>query len=151
MHCLTKKEKDMINKVILVGNVGADPEVRYVSEGLPVARIKLATSETYTDKKGEKVTKTEWHNIVVWRGLATVVEKYVTKGVPLYVEGKLTYNKYEKDGETKFFTEIVASEIKLLGRKDGANSNEPKVSTSAPSTEVPPIDLSQEPTDDLPF
>ena len=141
----------MINKVILVGNVGNDPEVRYISEGLPVARVSLATSETYTDKKGEKVTKTEWHNIVAWRGLATVVEKYVTKGMPLYVEGKISYSKSEKDGQVKYFTEIVASEIKLLGRKsDGTSTGEARP-TSQTSEPMPPIDLVSEPTDDLPF
>lgn len=143
----------MINKVILVGNVGADPEVRYVSEGLPVARLRLATSETYTDKKGERITKSEWHNIVLWRGLATVTEKYVTKGMQLYIEGKITYNKYEKDGETKYMTEIVASDLKLLGRKcDGTSSSgEPKKEKEIEPTPFVVDFETQTNTDDLPF
>ena len=105
-----------VNKVILVGNVGKDPEIQYVSENIPVARFTLATSETYKDKNGEKVTNTEWHNIVVWRGLAQVVEKYVKKGTQLYIEGKITHRQYEKDGVTKYFTEIVANNMQMLSR-----------------------------------
>ena len=143
----------MVNKVILIGNVGADPEIRHVSEGLPVARLRLATSETYTDKKGERITKSEWHNIVLWRGLATVTEKYVTKGMQIYIEGKITYNKYEKDGETKYITEIVASDLKLLGRKGDGPSvpGEPKKEKEIEPTPFVVDFDPQTNTDDLPF
>ncbi len=145
----------MVNKVILVGNVGADPEVRYISEGVAVARVSLATSESYTNKQGERVTNTEWHNLVVWRGLAKVVEDYVKKGSPLYIEGKITYRKYEKDGDTKYMTEIVVSELKMLGRKDENSSSGGQFSqaqaapTAAPVT--PDIDITPAEDDDLPF
>ena len=129
----------MINKVILVGNVGADPEVRYVSEGVAVARIRLATSESYNNKQGERITNTEWHNLVVWRGLAEVVEKYVKKGMQLYVEGKITYKQYEKDGETKYMTEIVVNDLKMLSKVSEQSSS------STPNIDVP------EEGDDLPF
>jgi len=145
----------MINKVILLGNVGNDPEVRYVSEGLPVARFSLATSESYTNKAGEKVTNTEWHSIVLWRGLATVVEKYIKKGAQVYIEGKITYRTYEKDGQTKYFTEIVADEMKMIGRKDKDGTEQSAdvsqkrgaVAESAPAYDIPPA----APADDLPF
>ncbi len=89
----------MINKVILVGNVGKDPEVRHLESGVAVAQLPLATSETYKDKSGNKTTQTEWHNLVFWRGLADVVEKYVKKGDPLYIEGKIRSRSYDdKDG-----------------------------------------------------
>jgi len=147
----------MINKVILVGNVGQDPEVRYVSEGVAVARFSLATSESYNNKNGERVTNTEWHNITVWRGLAKVVEDYVTKGMSLYVEGKIAYRSYEKDGETKYATDIIASEIKLLGRKGDNNSSgqsdasTPAQSKPAAAPAAPSIDVTPEEGDDLPF
>ncbi len=152
-----------VNKAILVGNVGRDPEVQYVSDNVPVARFTLATSETYKDKNGEKVTNTEWHNIVVWRGLAQVVEKYVKKGSQLYIEGKITHRQYEKDGVTKYFTEIVANSLQMLGRAgEGttetgtAVSNTTQTETAknienAPLTgEQPDVNI-DEATDDLPF
>lgn len=152
LYCLTKKEKIMINKVILVGNVGADPEVRYISEGVPTGKIRLATSETYTDKKGEKVTKTEWHTVTVWNSLAKITETYVKKGMLLYIEGKISTRSYEKDGETKYFTEIVANEMKFLGRKaEGGSTANDSNQTASAVAEMPPIDLTPEQTDDLPF
>ena len=105
----------MVNRVILVGNVGADPEVKAVGES-KVANLTLATSETYKDKSGERKTVTEWHRLVVWRGLAEIVEKYVKKGTMLYVEGKLQTRSWEdKDGNKKFTTEIVVDSLKMLG------------------------------------
>ncbi|HPH15711.1 MAG TPA: single-stranded DNA-binding protein [Bacteroidales bacterium] len=142
----------MINKVILVGNVGADPEIRYISDGVSTGKIKLATSETYLDKNKERVTKTEWHNIVVWNALAKTAETYVKKGMQLYIEGKISTRSYEKDGETKYFTEIIASEMKFLGRKaEGSSQGEARVAAQVAEPEMPPIDLSPEPADDLPF
>ena len=134
-----------VNKVILIGNVGKDPEVNYIKEDLPVAKFTLATSESYT-KDGQKVTNTEWHNIVVWRGLAKVVEQYVKKGSKLYIEGKITNRQYEKDGQTKYFTEIVANQMQMLDSKN-ATSDSGANTASAPAPAPPTPDAS----DDLPF
>lgn len=107
-----------VNKLILVGNVGKDPEVRHLDNGAVVAKFSLATSETYKDKNGEKQTQTEWHNIVIWRQLAEVVEKYVKKGQQLYLEGKSTTRSYEdKDGNKRYITEMVAYSMQMLGKK----------------------------------
>lgn len=107
-----------INKVILVGNVGKDPEVRHLDTGVAVANFPLATSETYTAKSGEKVTTTEWHNIVLWRGLAEVAEKYVTKGRQLYIEGRIRSRSYDdKDGIKRYVTEIYGDVMQMLGSK----------------------------------
>lgn len=110
----------MINKVILVGNVGKDPEIRYVEKNVPVARFSLATSErAFVNAKGVQVPeRTEWHNIVVWRSLAEVVEKYVRKGTQLYIEGKITYNQWvDKSNVSHSSTEIIADTLQLLGKR----------------------------------
>ncbi len=145
-----------INKVILVGHVGKDPVVQYVKEDLPVARFTLATSETFKDRNsGEKQTNTEWHNLVVWRGLAKVVEQYVKKGAHLYIEGKLTTRSYEKDGATKYFTEVVVSNMEMLGKSSDTPSTGSMNSSQPPSNEINDFDSSEaanfEETDDLPF
>ncbi len=114
-----------VNKVILVGNTGTDPEVRHLDNGTPVAKITFATTETWKDKSGQKQTSTEWHNIVFWRGLAEVVEKYVKKGDKLYIEGKIQYRSYDdKDGQKKYFTEIVADNMQMLGGKKESESQD---------------------------
>jgi single-strand DNA-binding protein len=121
----------MINKVMLIGNVGRDPEVRYLDSGVVVAKFPLATSETYTNKNGDRVTNTEWHNIVLWRKLAEVAEKYVKKGHPLFIEGKIRSRSYDdKDGNKRYITEIVADNMQMLGRK-GDDSSE-----TGPSSDV---------------
>jgi len=113
----------MINKTILVGRVGKDPETRNLGESSKVSKFSLATSESYKDKQGQKVETTEWHNIVVWNGLADVVEKYVRKGSLLYVEGKIKYGSYDdKDGNKKYTTDIVVNNLQMLGGK----SDEPE-------------------------
>jgi single-strand DNA-binding protein len=110
-----------INKVILVGNLGKDPEVRTISNGALVATFSIATSETFTNKDGQKVDKTEWHNLVLWRGLASVAEKYLKKGNKVYIEGKLRYRQYDdKDGNKKYITEIEATELMLLDKPANA-------------------------------
>ncbi|MDR1729257.1 MAG: single-stranded DNA-binding protein [Prevotellaceae bacterium] len=109
-----------VNKVILVGNVGKDPEVRYVDQNTPVANFTLATTERgYTTQTGTVVPdRTEWHNIVVWRGLAKVVESYVRKGTSLYIEGKIrTRNWQDQNGVTRYTTEIYADDLQLLGKR----------------------------------
>ncbi len=145
-----------VNKVILIGNVGNDPEVKYIKEDVPVAKFSLATSESYK-KDGEKITNTEWHNIVVWRGLAKVVENYVKKGSKLYIEGKLMHRKYEKDGQTKYFTEILCKEMTMLDSKNSsANIDTPTTAQASPPKETKPTTTendtdSFEDVDDLPF
>lgn len=132
-----------VNKVILVGRLGKDPEARTLESGVNYVRFSLATSETYKDKTtGEKKEVTEWHNIVLWRGLADIAAKYVHKGDLIYIEGRLQTRSYEKDGVTRYATEVIGNEMVMLG-------NKPSVSHSAP----PPPAPSAEPIsgDDLPF
>jgi single-strand DNA-binding protein len=110
-----------INKVILVGNVGKDPDVRYLESRVPVCTIPIATNETYT-KNGERIKNTEWHNVVLWRKLAEVAEKYVKKGDLLYIEGKIRSRNYEdKEGNKRFVTEIVADSMQMLGKRSEGN------------------------------
>lgn len=146
-----------VNKVILVGNVGKDPEVKYLDADVPVAKFPFATSESYKAKNGEKVETTEWHNIVVWRGLAKVVESYVKKGSKLYLEGKINTRQYEKDGQNMYFTDIVVNNLVMLDSKpSSAPPNESKESTyqsaqsNSPAAEAPDVEEPGE-EDDLPF
>lgn len=107
-----------VNKVILVGNVGKDPETRYLDENTPVCKFPLATSEVYRNRDGEKIEQTEWHNIVLWRGLAKVAEQYVKKGTQLYIEGRIRSRSYDdKDGIKRYITEIVGDNMQMLSRK----------------------------------
>ena len=138
-----------INKVILVGNVGKDPEVRHLDNGVAVASFSLATSETYKNKDGQKVTNTEWHNIVVWRGLADVAEKYVKKGNPLYIEGKIRTRSWDdKDGNKRYITEIIADNMQMLGSKQ---SNEEAAASTPENASAPDIENLPAEEDDLPF
>jgi len=124
-----------VNKVILIGNLGKDPEVRHLENGAVVANFSIATSESYTDKNtGQKVTNTEWHDIVVWRGLATIVEKYVRKGQKVYIEGKLRKRSWQdKENITRYTTEIIADELSILSRPDHS-INTPKTPYSSEGT-----------------
>jgi single-strand DNA-binding protein len=107
-----------INKVILVGNVGKDPVIRYFDKGVAKASFPLATSETYTNQQGETITSTEWHNIVLWRALAEVAEKTIKKGAQVYLVGKIKTRSYaDKDGINKYITEILADTLLLLEKK----------------------------------
>ena len=108
----------MVNKVILVGNVGLDPEVRSLETGVKVARVRLATSERIFNRQTNEATEhTEWHTVTLWRNLAEVVDKYVRKGTQLYIEGRIRTREWERDGVKHYATEIVADEMKLLGRR----------------------------------
>ena len=131
-----------VNKVILVGNLGKDPEVRYLEGGTAVANFSLATTETYKDKSGNKVEQTEWHNVVVWRGLAEIAEKYLHKGSQVYVEGKLRTRSWDdKDGVKRYSTEIIADNMTMLGGKR----------EEAPASEKPKTQNTPEDLGDLPF
>jgi len=124
-----------INKVILVGNVGKDPVVRYFDKGVAKATFPLATSETYTNQQGETITSTEWHNIVLWRALAEVAEKTVKKGSQIYIVGKIKTRSYvDKDGNNKYITEILGDTMFLIEKKAGLPStNQPHDSESGES------------------
>ena len=107
-----------VNKVILVGNVGKDPETRYLEGGTAVCSFPLATSETYRNRDGEKVTNTEWHNVVLWRGLAEVAEKYVRKGSQLFIEGRIRTRSWDdREGNKRYTTEIVGDNMQMLGKR----------------------------------
>ena len=109
-----------VNKVILVGNVGKDPVIRYFDKGVAKVNFPLATSETYTNQQGETITSTEWHNIVLWRALAEVAEKTVKKGSQVYIVGKIKTRSYvDKDGINKYITEILADTFLVLEKKQG--------------------------------
>jgi single-strand DNA-binding protein len=140
-----------INKVILVGNVGRDPEIRYLESGVAKCTFTLATSESYKNKNGEKVTNTEWHNIVIWRELAKAAETYVKKGMQLYIEGKITTRSYnDKDGNPKKITEIVADTFQMLGKRPDHPAAGEQGEKTKPETQEPDV---QGPADgdDLPF
>lgn len=133
-----------VNKVILVGNLGNEPEVRYTQDGTPVCNFSIATSDQWTDKEsGEKREKTEWHRIVAWRRLAEICGEYLTKGRQVYVEGKLQTRSWEKEGITRYTTEIVASDVQFLGARpdnntpDNALQNHPQVKTDKNDDDIP--------------
>ena len=144
-----------VNKVILIGNLGKDPEVRHLENGAAVANFSIATSENYKDRKtGEKVSQTEWHNIVAWRGLAEIAEKYLKKGAKVYIEGKLkTRTWQDKDGNNRYSTEVITDNLTMLGStvESMASSNQEK-STENESKPSPEKEfLSPDENDDLPF
>ena len=154
-----------VNKVILIGNLGKDPEVRHLESGVGVANFSLATSETYKDRKtGERVSQTEWHNIVLWRGLADVAEKYLKKGDKIYVEGKLrTRSWQDQQGNNRYTTEIIADNMTMLGKATERAAVDTNPSTTKPQPDENPATttnndkLSEEfsspedENDDLPF
>jgi single-strand DNA-binding protein len=108
----------MLNKVMLIGNVGKDPEIRHLENGTAVATVTLATTERYKDRNGENKEQTEWHTIVLWRGLADVAERFVKKGSQIYIEGKIRSRSWEdQNGQKRYTTEIVADNMQLLGRR----------------------------------
>lgn len=112
----------MVNKVTLIGNLGADPEVRRLESGVAVAKLRIATNENYRDKNGEWQTQTEWHSVVVWRWLAERAEQYLKKGNLVYIEGKLTSRKYQdKDGNEKYITEVVGNALRSMERREGTS------------------------------
>jgi single-strand DNA-binding protein len=145
-----------VNKVILIGRLGKDPEVRNLDNGAVVANFSIATSESYKDRTtGEKKEVTEWHNIVLWRGLAEIAQKYLRKGDMVFIEGKLRTRSWEKDGVTRYTTEVVGDNMTMLTPKTGAGGNMgggdyAQSERSAPESmrSSAPVDTS---TDDLPF
>ena len=148
-----------VNKVILVGNLGRDPEVRFMPNGEAVANFSIATTENWKDKSGVKQEKTEWHNIVMYRRLAEIAGEYLKKGRPVYIEGRLQTRKWEKDGVTRYTTEIIGDQMQMLGSKEGGgqasydggmdqsggqdNYNQAGSSQSAPRQNSAPASASQ--------
>ena len=142
-----------VNKVILVGNLGKDPEVRHLENGASVANFSIATSETYKDKNGNRQEQTEWHNVVLWRGLAQIAEKYLKKGSQIYVEGKLkTRSWQDKDGHTRYTTEVVGDQMTMLGgRPSGGNDAPAPNAAHEPVKSSEKAETSSDDADDLPF
>ena len=129
-----------LNKVMLIGNLGKDPEVRHLETGASVANFSIATTETYKNRNGEKVSQTEWHNIVLWRGLADISEKYLKKGDKVYIEGKIrTRSWQDKEGNTRYSTEIIGDNMVMLGKtseNSGSQFVNPTKSTSDSSVKT---------------
>ena len=135
-----------VNKVMLIGHLGADPELRYTPSGAAVANFRMATSETWTDANGEKQERTEWHSIVAWRKLAEICGEYLKKGSQVYIEGRLQTRSWEgQDGVKRYSTEVVARDMQMLGGKPGGAAAAPEAYEESPPPEVPEED------DDLPF
>lgn len=153
----------MVNKVILVGNVGLDPEVRTTESGVKVARVRLATTERMFDRQANETREhTEWHTVTLWRGLADVVDRFVRKGSQIYIEGRLRTREWmDKDNNKRYTTEILADDMKLLGRRGDNNAAQQGGYTSASAQQQPAYQPSQQPAasptvpaedpDDLPF
>ena len=142
-----------VNKVILIGNLGKDPEIRRLENGAVIATFSLATSEVFTDKStGEKKEITDWHDIVLWRGLAEVAEKYIRKGAKIYVEGKLKKRSWQdKEGNTRYATEVVGDDLTILSRPDVDRTQTPYSSEGKPNPPSTIQDLSPSADDDNPF
>jgi len=132
-----------VNKVILIGNLGADPELRYTANGTAVARLNIATTETYTDRDGNRQEQTEWHRVVAWRKLAEICGQYLSKGRQVYIEGRLRTSSYEKDGIKRYSTDIEAREMLMLGGPGGGASRDYEAPFTPPEGGVP--------DDDIPF
>ena len=143
-----------INKVILIGNLGKDPEIRRLENGAIVASFSIATSESFTDKNsGEKKEITDWHDIVLWRGLAEIAEKYIRKGTKIYVEGKLKKRSWQdKEGNTKYNTEVIGEELTILSRIETSDKTAaPYNSSGTPNLPSDMPGLSSSSDDDSPF
>lgn len=141
-----------VNKVILIGHLGKDPEVRHLEGNTSVATFTLATTESYTNKEGKRVDQTEWHNIVVWRGLADIAEKYLSKGKQVYVEGKIRTRSYDdKEGIKRYVTEIVADSFTILGKKEDGSGSPASSSMSSAKEDDVLNNIHKNVEDDLPF
>ena len=151
-----------VNKVILIGNLGKDPELRYTASGVAVANFSIATSEKWKDSDGQQQEKTEWHNIVVWRQLAEICSKYLAKGSQVYLEGKISTSTYDdRDGKKCYKTEVVADQMRMLGsrpegsapREDrGGSDHNPRAHDSTTTSQsMPDQERPFNPDDDIPF
>jgi single-strand DNA-binding protein len=145
-----------VNKVILVGNLGADPDMRYTPSGAGVCELRIATSDSWTDKNGQRQERTEWHRVIVWGKRAEVCAKYLAKGRQVYVEGRIQTRNYDdKDGNKRYITEVIANDVQFLGGKDGGGARRDH-SDSPPPPEPdfygsPGGGPGGSPDDDIPF
>jgi single-strand DNA-binding protein len=140
-----------VNKVILVGNLGRDPEIQSFDNGVKKASFSLATTEGYKNREGERTTHTEWHNVVLWRGLAEVAEKYLKKGSLIYLEGRIRRREYEDENkQKKFIYEILGDAMTMLGGGPRRESTPDETSAASPATIEPAPNVAV-PEDDLPF
>src|ERR1700716_33377 len=141
-----------VNRVMLIGNLGKDPDVQYLEGNIGVAKFSLATTETYKDRSGKLISQTEWHTVVLWRGLADLAEKYLHKGSLVYIEGRLRTRSWEdKEGNKKFATEVVGDNLIMLDKREGHafnNAAHHENLEGISNTEIPPIG---ETSEDLPF
>ncbi|HPE57094.1 MAG TPA: single-stranded DNA-binding protein [Bacteroidales bacterium] len=139
-----------VNKVILVGNLGKDPEIMTFDNGVKKASFPLATTESYKNREGQRVETTEWHNVVLWRGLAEIAERFLRKGNQVFIEGKIKTRSFEQDGIKKYVTEIFGDNMTMLGRREneGQAPMQSSQSSPAPKAQEPEIEA---PDDDLPF
>ena len=141
-----------VNKAILVGNLGKDPELRYTSSGTAVATFSLATTERYKDRNGEQQERTEWHNIVAWRNLAEICGKYLHKGRQVYIEGRIQNRSYDdRDGNKRYITEIVADQMQMLGRPGDEGGQGRGAQGNRPADNSPVDEPPFNPDDDIPF
>lgn len=145
-----------INKVMLIGNLGKDPEIRHLDNGKSRVTVSLATSETYKNKAGERISNTEWHNVVFWTPLAEIVDNYLRKGSKIHVEGKISTRSYEdKEGNMRYVTEIIAREMVMLDSKNSSHSNDKNYNENSKeeskTNEFQPALDSSEGSDELPF
>ena len=143
----------MLNKVMLIGNLGADPEVRFTPNGTTVAIFRVATTKKWTSKSGEAQQQTEWHNIVAWRRLAEICGEYLSKGSRVYIEGELQTRKWkDKDGNNRYTTEIVVKEMKMLSpRTENMLCDKEHQSHKSPLLSPPPLQTDAEYNEDVPF
>lgn len=140
-----------VNKVILIGNLGRDPEVRYTKSGTSVATLNVATSESWTDQNGQKQERTEWHRVVAWSKLADIAKEYLTKGNQVYIEGKLQTRSWDdRDGNKRYTTEVKADQMVMLGGRRGDPSEKDGYSSSPPGPEESPEPFNAT-EDDVPF
>lgn len=140
-----------VNKIILIGNLGKDPETRYLTNGDAVTNITVATTETWKDKSGEKVEKTEWHRVTLYRKLAEIAGEYLKKGRPVYIEGRLETRKWtDKAGVERYTTDIIASELKMLGGKPSGDGQQQEKKFEGGAASAPKSDFSDM-DDDIPF
>jgi single-strand DNA-binding protein len=138
-----------LNKAMLIGNLGKDPEVKYMPSGQAVARFSVATNETWLDKEGKKQEKTQWHNVVLFGKIAEVAGQYLSKGQKVFIEGRIETRNYEQDGQKKYITEIIGREMMMLGGKGGGGGggdSEPEAAYDGPEQGAKPP-----PGEDIPF
>lgn len=148
-----------VNKVIILGNLGVDPEVRTLESGVKVCRLSIATSESYTNKSGDRVEQTEWHSVTLWRNLAEIAEKYLRKGNKVYIEGKLRSRSYkDKDGIDRYVTEIIGDTMELMSAPSGDRQHSAGIPTASRDTATKtttaastPDTITHDEPDDLPF